>query len=97
MCASAEAPGPAVPQRNAFAVGKIATAVVAGRLANPRTLLTLTVVFAVVFVAIGFPIGRARGVKNSCQRRPFSSFARAGLPDPGERQRGQCRLRRASS
>jgi carbon monoxide dehydrogenase subunit G len=62
---SAGAPRPAAPPRSALPAGKIAAAVVAGRLANPRTLLTVTVVFGVVFLAIGFLIGRARGVKNS--------------------------------
>jgi uncharacterized protein len=61
--ASAGAPRPAAPPRSALPAGKIAAAVVAGRLANPRTLLTVTVVFAVVFLAIGFLIGRARGVQ----------------------------------
>ena len=58
--ASAEAPEPAAPPHSALPAGKIAAAAVAGRLANPRTLLTVTVVFAVVFLAIGFLIGRSR-------------------------------------
>lgn len=57
---SAEAPRPAAPAQSALPAGKIAAAVVAGRLANPRTLLAVTVVFAMVFLAIGFLIGRAR-------------------------------------
>jgi uncharacterized protein len=60
--AFAGAPGPAAPPQSALPAGKIAAAVVAGRLANPRTLVT--VVFAVVFLAIGFLIGRARGLKS---------------------------------
>ncbi len=59
VVASAGAPKPAAPPQSALPAGKIAAAVVAGRLANPRTLLTVTVVFAVVFLAIGFLIGRA--------------------------------------
>src|SRR5215831_1893211 len=63
VAASAEAPRQAAPPQNALPAGKIAAAVVTGRLANPRTLLTVTGVFAVVFLAIGFLIGRARGVR----------------------------------
>jgi hypothetical protein len=63
--ASAGAPEPGAPPQSALPAGEIAAAVVARRLANARTLLTVTVVFAVVFLAIGFLIGRARGVKNS--------------------------------
>jgi uncharacterized protein len=58
--ASAEAPRQAAPPGNALPAGEIAAAVVAGRLANPRTLLTVTGVFAAVFLAIGFLVGRAR-------------------------------------
>lgn len=61
--ASADAPGQAAPPRNALPAGKIAASVVAGRLANPRTLLTVAGVFAAVFLAIGFLVGRARGVR----------------------------------
>jgi carbon monoxide dehydrogenase subunit G len=53
------APRRASPPQSALPAGKIAAAVIAGRLARPRTLLTVTVVFAVVFLAIGFLIGRA--------------------------------------
>jgi carbon monoxide dehydrogenase subunit G len=53
------APRRASPPQSALPAGKIAAAVIAGRLANPRTLLTATVVFAGVFLAIGFLIGRA--------------------------------------
>jgi carbon monoxide dehydrogenase subunit G len=40
-------------------VGKIAAGVIAKRLSNPRTLLIATVTFAIIFIAIGFAIGRA--------------------------------------
>jgi hypothetical protein len=40
-------------------VGEIAAGVIAGRLGKPRTLLAVTAAFAVVFLAIGFVIGRA--------------------------------------
>jgi carbon monoxide dehydrogenase subunit G len=63
VVASEEAPRQAAPPQSALPAGKIAAAVVAGRLANPRALLTVAVVFAVVFLAIGFLIGRARGVR----------------------------------
>jgi carbon monoxide dehydrogenase subunit G len=53
------APRRATPPQSALPAGKIAAAVIAGRLARPRTLLTVTVVFALVFLAIGFLIGRA--------------------------------------
>jgi uncharacterized protein len=39
-------------------VGKIAAGVIAGRLANPRTLLTAALSYAIVWAAIGFVIGR---------------------------------------
>lgn len=48
---------PAVAQRS-LPVGKIAASVIAGRLANPRTLLIVAVTFAIVCLAIGFLIGR---------------------------------------
>ena len=63
--ASAGDPRPAAPPQSALPAGEIAAAVVAGRLANPRVLLTVAGVFAVVFLAIGFLVGRARGVKSS--------------------------------
>jgi carbon monoxide dehydrogenase subunit G len=50
-------PTPAVP-RSSLPVGKIAASVIAGRLANPRTLLVVSLGFAIVFLAIGFLIGR---------------------------------------
>ena len=40
-------------------VGRIAASVIAGRLANPRTLALASLAFAIVFLAIGFAIGRA--------------------------------------
>jgi uncharacterized protein len=61
--AAAGTPSPAAPPRSALPAGKIAAAVVAGRLANRRALLTVTGVFAVVFLAIGFLVGRARGAQ----------------------------------
>ena len=39
-------------------VGRIAAGVIAGRLANPRTLGIVAVCYAIVFAAIGFAIGR---------------------------------------
>jgi uncharacterized protein len=53
----AVAPRPA-PAKSTVPVGKIAAAVIAGRLGNPRTLLLVAVVYAAVFLAIGFLIGR---------------------------------------
>src|SRR5579862_6654232 len=50
-------PTPAVPH-SSLPVGKIAAGVIAGRLANPRTLLVVSIGFAIVFLAIGFLIGR---------------------------------------
>ena len=50
-------PSPAVAH-SSLPVGKIAASVIAGRLANPRTLLVVSLGFAVVFLAIGFLIGR---------------------------------------
>ena len=50
-------PAPAMPQ-SSLPVGKIAASVIAGRLANPRTLLLVSVGFAIAFLAIGFLIGR---------------------------------------
>jgi carbon monoxide dehydrogenase subunit G len=47
------------PTESTLPVGKIAAGVIAGRLSNPRTLVTVTVGLAVVFLAIGFLIGRA--------------------------------------
>jgi carbon monoxide dehydrogenase subunit G len=52
------AAGRASPAPSTLPVGKIAAGVIAGRLSNPRTLLAVTVTFAVVFLAIGFLIGR---------------------------------------
>jgi carbon monoxide dehydrogenase subunit G len=50
-------PSPSGPH-SSLPVGKIAASVIAGRLANPRTLLVVSVAFAIVFLAIGFLIGR---------------------------------------
>jgi carbon monoxide dehydrogenase subunit G len=50
-------PAPAVPH-SSLPVGKIAATVIAGRLANPRTLLLASLGYAIVFLAIGFLIGR---------------------------------------
>ena len=55
------APAASVPApltQSSLPVGKIVAGVIAARLANPRTLLAATVVFAVVFLLIGFLIGR---------------------------------------
>ena len=52
---------PAVSARvphSTLPVGRIAASVIAGRLANPRTLAVVSVTFAIVFLAIGFLIGR---------------------------------------
>ncbi len=54
---AAPAPAPALPQRT-LPVGKIAASVIAGRLANPRTLVVVGLFYAVVFLAIGFLVGR---------------------------------------
>ena len=59
VVASTGAPTPAPPPQSALPAGRIAAAVIAGRLANPRSLLTVTVVFAVIFLGIGFVLGRA--------------------------------------
>ena len=48
---------PAIPH-SSLPVGKIAATVIAGRLANPRTLLVVGLSYAIVFLAIGFLIGR---------------------------------------
>ena len=55
----APSPGaaPSVPH-STLPVGRIAASVIAGRLANPRTLVAVSLVYAVVFLAIGFLIGR---------------------------------------
>jgi carbon monoxide dehydrogenase subunit G len=53
----AAAPTPA-PAKSTVPVGKIAAAVIAGRLVNPRTLLLVAVAYAAIFLAIGFLIGR---------------------------------------
>jgi carbon monoxide dehydrogenase subunit G len=55
--APAAPPRPAPAQRT-LPVGKIAASVIAGRLSNPRTLLIVTLTFAVVFLAIGYAIGK---------------------------------------
>jgi len=52
------APRPTPQAQSSLPVGKIIAGVIAGRLTNPRTLLTVTGVFAVVFLLIGFLIGR---------------------------------------
>jgi carbon monoxide dehydrogenase subunit G len=52
----AAVPRPA-PAKSTVPVGKIAAAVIAGRLGNPRTLLLVAVVYAAIFLAIGFLIG----------------------------------------
>jgi uncharacterized protein len=57
--APAPAAAPAAPVVDALPVGRIAAGVIAGRLANPRTFVLTSVVFALVFLAIGFGIGRA--------------------------------------
>jgi carbon monoxide dehydrogenase subunit G len=57
VSAPAVVPRPA-PAKSTVPVGKIAAAVIAGRLGNPRTLLLVAVVYAVIFLAIGFLIGR---------------------------------------
>jgi carbon monoxide dehydrogenase subunit G len=54
-----DAPAPSPPPADALPVGRMAAGVIAGRLANPRTLAVTTVAFALVFLAIGFAIGRA--------------------------------------
>jgi uncharacterized protein len=55
----AAAPAPARPGApSALPVGRIAAGVIAGRLANPRTLATVAVGYAIVFAALGFLIGR---------------------------------------
>ncbi|MGH2850612.1 MAG: SRPBCC family protein [Solirubrobacteraceae bacterium] len=54
-----EPPSAPAPQGDTLPVGRIAAGVIAGRLANPRTLALTTVAFALVFLAIGFAIGRA--------------------------------------
>ena len=56
--AEAGAPGPTAPAPRELPVGRLAAGVIAGRLANPRTLLGVSLVFALVFLAIGFAIGR---------------------------------------
>jgi hypothetical protein len=63
VAAAEPAAAPTTPQRdassqNALPVGKIAAGVIAGRLANPRTLAIVAVIYAVVLAAIGFLIGR---------------------------------------
>jgi len=55
--APAPGPAPAVPH-SSLPVGRIAASVIAGRLANPRTLLVVSLGYAVVFLAIGFLVGR---------------------------------------
>lgn len=54
----APAPPPHPPADTALPVGRIAAGVIAGRLANPRTLGTVALTYAIVFAAIGFLIGR---------------------------------------
>jgi carbon monoxide dehydrogenase subunit G len=62
---SAAVPPPSPPQsppppaQTSLPVGKIAAAVITGRLGNPRTLLAAGLTFAVVCLAIGFLIGKA--------------------------------------
>lgn len=58
VVASTGAPKPARPPQSALPAGRIVAAVIAGRLANPRSLFTVTVVFAVIFLAVGFVLGR---------------------------------------
>jgi carbon monoxide dehydrogenase subunit G len=43
---------------NALPAGELVAAVIVGRLQNPRTLLAVALVFAIVFLLIGFVIGR---------------------------------------
>jgi uncharacterized protein len=57
--AQSQAPAASPPAARSLPVAKIAASVIAGRLSNPRTLLVTTIVFAVIFLAIGFAIGRA--------------------------------------
>ena len=57
--AAAQAAPATPPSAESLPVAKIAASVIAGRLSNPRTLFATTLVFAVVFLAIGFAIGRA--------------------------------------
>jgi carbon monoxide dehydrogenase subunit G len=54
-----DSPPPPAPSGDTLPVGRIAAGVIAGRLANPRTLALTAVAFALVFLAIGFAIGRA--------------------------------------
>ena len=49
----------AASAQSSVPVGRIAAGVIAKRLRNPRTLLIATLTFAVIFIAIGFAIGRA--------------------------------------
>ena len=59
--AATPAPSPAPPlplPQTSLPVGRIAASVIAGRLANPRTLLVVSLVYAIVFLALGFLIGR---------------------------------------
>jgi uncharacterized protein len=57
--ASKAPPAATPPAAQSLPVAKLAASVIAGRLSNPRTLLATTIVFAVIFLAIGFAIGRA--------------------------------------
>ena len=58
--ASAEAPRQASSPQSALPAGKIAASVVAGRLANRRRLLPVTVVLAAIFLAIVLLVGQRR-------------------------------------
>jgi uncharacterized protein len=61
--AAAAVPAPSPPRaapvpHSTLPIGRIAAGVIAGRLANPRTLAIVALAYAIVFVAIGFLIGR---------------------------------------
>jgi carbon monoxide dehydrogenase subunit G len=60
--AAAEAPAAsrAPSGQNALPAGRIAASVIAGRLANPRTLAIVAVGYAVLCAAVGFAFGRLR-------------------------------------
>ena len=51
-------PRPAAVPQSTLPIGRIAARVIAGRLANPRTLVIVALAYAIVFVAIGFLLGR---------------------------------------
>jgi hypothetical protein len=53
-------PHPTPSTQTSVPVGRIAAGVISGRLSNPRTLVIAAGSFAVVCIAIGYAIGRAR-------------------------------------